>query len=107
VQRLELYKLAKLFYDGRCDSTFLHIQFREISERDDGIYDFFERLIDSYDIVIIIDFAAPVEKTQLLYKRRKEKGMGIPGIDSLAELWDWDINDGINFPIKRVTKVEG
>lgn len=33
-------------------------------------------------------------KAQLLYKRYKRKGMYISGVDSLAELWDWDDSAG-------------
>ena len=44
MQRPELYKFAKLFHDGGGDNTFFHPQFCEISEREDIVNDFFERL---------------------------------------------------------------
>lgn len=79
VERLELYKFAKLFHDGGGDNTFFHPQFCEISEREDAVYDDFEWFWSGMI----------AKKTQLLYKRRNRKGMRISGIDSLAELWDW------------------
>ena len=82
MQRLELYKFAKLFHDGEVPHTF-HRQFYGISERGDAVYDFFERFW--YEI-IGKNVLAPIKKTQLPYKRRKRKGMCISGIDSLAEL---------------------
>ena len=61
--------------------TCFHTQFCEISER---VHDFFEHIF--YEIVVAK--ATPIYKRQLLYKRRKRKGVCIPGIDSLEELLD-------------------
>ena len=83
---------GKLFHNDGGGNTTFHTQFCEISERKDAVHDFFERfllyaLIGETGFVYIV---TPQQKTQLLYNRRERKGMRISGIDSLAELWDWD-----------------
>ena len=79
MQRPELYnlKFAKLFHDGGGDNTFFHPQFCEISEREDIVNDFFERLPVRSQL---IKFSSCISG--------ERKGMYISGIDSLEELWD-------------------
>ena len=84
MQRLELDKATKLFHGVEGEMTFFHIQFCEISERDDAVYTSFAQI---EAVVSMRDIADPQE-SQLLYKRRKRKGMCNSGIDSHTELWD-------------------
>ena len=66
----------------------MHMQYCEITEREDGVYHFFEGFF--YEYIVEPLFASPLEKTQLLYKRRKRKGTCISVIDSVAKLRAWD-----------------
>lgn len=62
----------------RVSKFFFHRQFCEISEREE----FWNAMIAE------AVFAAPTDKNQFLYKRRKIKDMCISSIDSPAELWN-------------------
>ena len=72
-----------VFHDGVPEITASHRQF---CERKDATHEFFDR---HEQIVFILTESSAAQKTRLLYKRRKRKGMCISGIDGLKKLWDY------------------